>query len=356
MKNDTQNTKKLESISTYKKNIIGKIFFLIVLAIVLFFAVIISTSIGSSSLTFAESIKTLFGCGTKTTNIVVFNIRLPRIITAVAVGIAMAMSGAVMQSVLKNPLASSSTLGVSQGASFGASFAIVCMGSIVGSSFGITNPYLVALFAFLGGVISTLIIVAFSMLKKHEPTTMILAGVALSALFSGGATLIQYFAEESILATVVYWTFGDLGRTNWTQISIILAVSFVAFIFFMFNSVKYNAMLSGSDNAKALGVNTFALTIISLLISTFVSAVSVAFVGIINFVGLIAPHMVKGFVGNDYRFQIPASALMGAIILVLSDLFGRMVIAPIILPIGAITSFVGAPIFLYLVFRGKKKC
>ncbi|HQA50584.1 MAG TPA: iron ABC transporter permease, partial [Syntrophomonadaceae bacterium] len=164
----------------------------------------------------------------------------------------------------------------------------------------------------------------------------------------------QYFADETKISAVVFWTFGNLGAADWPELLLLTIVLFAALIYFLLNRWNFNAMESGADTAKSLGVNTRAVMLISMGISSLVSAVAVSFVGIISFVGLIAPHIMRRFVGNDYRFLIPCSAVAGALLLILADTFARLVIAPVILPIGAITSFLGAPMFLYLLYRGFK--
>ena len=346
---------------TYRQYILFKWSVLLILAAALLAAAVFAVHAGSSGISVWEVLKTLFGAGTKQTGSIVFGIRLPRVVTALIAGMALGMVGCVMQSILRNPLADASTLGVSQGAAFGATVAIICFGAgaqntaSAASAVNISNPYIVTLCAFIGGAVSTLIILGLSRFKKVSPQAMILAGVALSALFSGGTTLIQYFADDVQVAAVVFWTFGDLGRTNWTEILIIACVSAAACVYFMFNRWNYNAFESGGQTAKSLGVNVNAVTYAGMAICSLVASVVVAFVGIISFVGLLAPHIMRRFVGNDYRFLLPASALTGAVLLLAADTFGRLAVAPIILPIGAITSFLGAPMFLYLLFKGVGK-
>ena len=179
-----------------------------------------------------------------------------------------------------------------------------------------------------------------------------LAGVALSSLFSGGSTLLQYFADDTKLGAIVFWTFGNLGSTNWRELLILGLVLAAALCYFLFNRWNYNAMESGADTAKSLGVNTRAVMLISMGICSLLSAVAVSFVGIISFVGLVAPHIMRRFVGNDYRYLVPSSAVAGALLLILADTFGRSIMAPVVLPIGALTSFLGAPMFLFLLFKG----
>lgn len=350
----------------YKKYIGRKRIVFVILLVVLIAISLVSIMAGSSGISLTDVFKTIVGKGTDQTNAIVWNVRMPRIATAIVVGFALSLAGCVMQSVLRNPLASASTIGVSQGASFGATVAIICMGAgmqrastttaggtvSAGSTVCISNPYMVTICAFVGGMICILIILGLARLKTLSPSSMILAGVALGALFAGGTTLIQYFASDVALTSVVYWTFGDLGRASWPEILIILAIFLVALIFFMLNSWSYNALQCGEETAKSLGINVNSLMLISLVIATLLSSAAVSFVGIINFIGLIAPHIMRKFVGEDYRFLLPSSALAGACILLLSDLFSRMIAAPVILPIGAITSFLGAPLFICLIYKG----
>ena len=314
---------------------------------------------GSIAISLTELFAVFAGTGSSQANTVILNIRLPRVMAAVLVGAALAVSGAVMQCVLQNPLASASTLGVSQGAAFGAALGIVVFGGGVISSGSaavaveIDNPYIVTLCAFLFGSLSTVVVVLLSRFKRSlGPSGLVLAGVALSSLFTGGSTLLQYFADETQLGAVVFWTFGNLGSANWYELLILGVVFCGAMVYFMCNRWNYNAMRSGADTATSLGVNTRSVMLVSITICSITAAVSVSFVGIISFIGLIAPHMMRKFVGDDYRFLVPASAAAGALLLVLADTFGRLIIAPVILPVGAITSFLGAPVFLTLLIKG----
>lgn len=319
-------------------------------------------SAGSLHIPVSEIIRTILGGGEPQSQTVVMNIRLPRVTAAILVGAALAVSGAVMQCVLQNPLASASTLGVSQGAAFGAALGIIVFGGGVVNSdsaataVSINNPYIVTMCAFLCGSMSSFVVIILSQFKKElGPGGLILAGVALGSLFSGGSTLLQYFADETKISAVVFWTFGNLGAAGWTELFVLAAVLFAALVYFLLNRWNYNAMESGADTAKSLGVNTRAVMLLSMGICSLAAAVAVSFVGIISFVGLVAPHIMRRFVGNDYRYLIPCSAAAGALLLILADTFARLVIAPVILPIGAITSFLGAPMFLYLLFRGLNK-
>ena len=340
-----------------KKKFICWLMVLLTLIVALF-----AISAGSLHIPINDVIKTLLGSGSLQNSTVIREIRLPRVITAIVVGAVLASSGAVMQCVLQNPLASASTLGVSQGAAFGAAVGIIIFGGGIISSqtatsvITINNPYIITLSAFVFGSISTVIIIALSRLKRDLGSEgLILAGVALSALFAGASTLLQYFADDTQISAVVFWTFGNLGGTGFREILLITTVLLISLFYFSLNAWNYNALESGVDVAESLGVNTKAVTLVSMFMSAITVAVAVSFVGIISFVGLVAPHIMRRFVGNDYRYLIPASAATGALVLVLADTFSRLIISPVILPIGAITSFLGAPVFLFLIFHGGNK-
>ena len=349
--------KSLETLNNdYGRYIWRKWLVLLVLLAITAASGLFSLIAGSAGLSAKEVVLAIAHCGDLRTETIIWNVRMPKLATAAAVGAALALSGCIMQNVLRNPLASSSTLGVSQGASFGAAVAIVYFGAGIqvnaggtSSALTVTNPALVTLCAFAGGMATTVVILAISRLRGTTPATMVLVGVALSSMFTGGTALIQYFCDDVMVATVVYWTFGSLGRAGWRDIAIIAVLTFGAFGYFIYNRWNYNAMESGTSTAKSLGVH--ALILSSMALCALISSVAVAFVGCISFIGLIAPHIMRRFLGNDYRFLIPASALCGSALLILSDIVSRTLLSPTVLPIGALTSFLGAPLFLYLIIK-----
>lgn len=334
----------------YRKNRVKSIGFLIVLGAMLLVTVLLSLRAGSYETPIAELIKGLFGLSDdKKINLVVQNNRLPRILTAILAGGGLGLAGCILQAVLRNPLASSSTLGVSQGATFGAAFAIVALG--LGATDGIGIP----LCAFLGSIAVALVILGLSKFRQVSPEGIVLAGVAISSMFTGATTLIQYFADEVELSTLVFWTFGDLGSTGWEDLGGMAAMVALLCVYCFLHRWDYNALLSGEETAISLGVNVKRLTLMGLVLCCLCSSVVVSNVGLISFIGLVAPHIVRMVVGNNHVYLIPGSILGGATLLLLGDLFARTVISPVILPIGAITSFLGGPLFLYLLFKGGKK-
>lgn len=326
-----------------------------VLVIVLIVVAAFALACGASALDIPTSLAALFGYGTPSDVAAVQGIRLPRVVCAIISGAGLALAGAVLQSVLENPLASASTVGISQGAGFGATFAILIIIPVVTGSSATINMGMTALFAFAGAMISSLVVLAFSRMGLMRPESIILVGVALSALWAGGSTIIQYFAEDVELAKVMFWQFGDLGRATWSQMGFMFIVGCICAVYFFANRWNYNALQNGGHVAGGLGVSVDRVRVLGVLFASVMAAAMVSFVGLINFIGLIAPHIARRIVGNDYRYLLPASLVLGSVIMLASDLIARMIISPIILPIGAITSFLGAPLFLYLLYRGYRR-
>ena len=334
----------------YRKNQVKSVSFLIILTGILLLTVLLSLRAGSYETPVEELVKGIFGRSSdRKIDLVVRNNRLPRILTAVLAGGGLGLAGCILQAVLRNPLASSSTLGVSQGATFGAAFAIVILGLGANDRFGIP------LCAFLGSIAVALVILGLSKFRQVSPEGIVLAGVAISSMFTGATTLIQYFADEVQLSTLVFWTFGDLGSTGWEDLGGLAATVAVLCVYCFAHRWDYNALLSGEETAVSLGIDVKKLTLVGMILCCLTSSVVVSNVGLISFIGLVAPHIVRMVVGNNHVYLIPGSILGGATLLLLGDLFARTVISPVILPIGAITSFLGGPLFLYLLFKGGKK-
>ena len=307
-----------------------------------------------------QVLRTLLGLETGTSNVVIWNIRLPRIAAGIIAGAGLAIAGCVMQTNLRNPLASPSTLGISKAAAFGANLAIILFGagtlqSNTHDAVFIENPYIVTITAFIFSILAMMMILLLARLRGFTPESVVLAGVAFGSLFEAGSTLIQYFAEDVQIAAMVFWTFGDLGRISWEEVAILVIVVLMAYLFFQFHRWDYNALDSGEDVAKSLGVPVERIRLGAMLTASIICAVSVSFMGIIGYIGLIAPQMMRRILGMDHRFLIPASAVCGAALLLFSDTLARTMISPVVLPVGAITSFFGAPLFLFLLAKGYVK-
>jgi iron complex transport system permease protein len=218
----------------------------------------------------------------------------------------------------------------------------------------INNPYLTTVMAFIFCLLATAVILLISRIKGASPEVMVLAGVALSSLFTAGTMFLQYFSNDAQLAAVVFWTFGDVGRINWPELTLMAVIVAGATLFFIANRWNYNAIDAGDEAAKGLGVNVEWVRMAGMVVAALVSAVIVAFLGVIGFVGLVCPHMVRRIIGDDQRYLIPGSCVMGGILLA-SDTVARLILAPYVLPVAVLTAFLGAPIFLCLLLKGYRR-
>lgn len=354
-----KNEKTLSVSEQYNVAKAKKIAIILILLALVFLFFVVSVFVGSGTLSFKEVFLAIFNKGSETARLIVRRIRFPRVIAALIAGGGLAVSGLVMQTVLKNPLASPTTLGVSNAAVFGANFAIIVVGagafhSTHGSWLSISNPYLVSTFSFLSAIIAAGSILLLARLKNLNASAIVLAGVAVSAIFQAGTTLIQYFASDTQVASAVYWTFGDLGRASYKTDLIMFVVVAVSTLFFFLKRWDFSAMSGGIAYAKTLGVNTRFMTITSLLLASLITSVTVSFLGIIGFVGLTAPQFMKRIVGDDYRYLLPSSFLAGALLLLISDILGRLPIFGTSVPVGVVTSLIGGPVFLAILLRRKK--
>ncbi|MGN1075591.1 MAG: FecCD family ABC transporter permease, partial [Candidatus Enteromonas sp.] len=261
---------------------------------------------------------------------------------------------------LRNGLASPSTLGVSNAASFGANIAIFIAFGTGHSSrndflYVSQSPWVTSAFALVFSLLCLFLVMAFSAFAHFKPTSVLLIGVSFSSLFQALTTLLQYFADDVQLSSVTNWAFGDLERLDFAQNGIIGGIALACLIIAFFFSYPLNAMQGGEDLAKSLGVKTSIVRFILLFLSSLLTAVCVCFCGIIGFIGIMAPHILKRFVGNDMRLLLPASFLGGAGLLLICDILTRLIGRGTSLPVGAITALVGAPFFLFLLFSKKEK-
>jgi iron complex transport system permease protein len=335
------------------------------LLLLLIVLVVMAIIAGGYDMTPWEVVRTLVGLESGPRHIVVWNIRMPRIVAALITGCGLGLAGMASQSLLRNPLASPFTLGISQGAAFGAAFSIVVLGAgglqasalrtESAASVFIHSVYAVTSFAFIGALGATFIILGLARIRKLSPEAVILAGVALSSLFTSGTILIQYFGTDVEIATVVFWTFGDVARSGWKEIGLLAAITFGATIYFVFHRWNLNTIAAGDDSARALGVDVDRMRLMGMFVAALVAAMATAFHGVIAFLGLLAPHIGRRLVGSNYRILVPLSGLIGALLLLAADTVGRMVVGSGTLPVGVLTSFMGAPLFLYLLLKGLRR-
>ena len=331
---------------------------LIILTILLF---IISIFVGTSNMSFSDALNALFGNGQNNYIVIMQKIRLPRAIAALLVGAGLSIAGLIMQTCLGNDMASPSTLGVSNAATFGANLAIIgfaggflVTGNNLNNIMANSNVYSTSLVAFVFAFISVLITLGLCKLKSLSKETVILVGVAMGAIWTAFTSLLQFFATDVSLSAAVVWSFGDLSRATYKVDLIIAIILVLSYIFFSLFKNHYNAMLSGDDVAKSVGVRVEGLRFISLLITSIIVAICIANIGIIGFIGIICPHIAKRIFGYNHKYTIPASILLGSILLLLSDTLARVIGNGTRIPVGIITSIIGAPFFLYIIFRRKR--
>lgn len=285
-----------------------------------------------------ELIALFSGQGDNMARQIIFEVRLPRVLLAFSVGGGLSIAGAVYQAILMNPLAEPYILGISSGAAFGAVLSL-----LIGAGFIITQ-----LFSFAGGF--AVILLVFLLGKRFgelEPNTLLLSGVMVGAFFSASILMMVTFLNES-LRTAVYWLIGSLSFADPRAVYVVLPVSIVISFILSLNSQKYNVLALGTETAKNLGVNTEVLKNVTYVLSSMLVGTLVSVSGIVGFVGLLIPHVCRMLFGTDNRLVVPASFLIGAAYLIAADTIARTVIAPAEIPVGAVTAFLGAPIFIYL--------
>lgn len=331
-----------------------KVLAIIILIAVLIVASLYGMTIGSYTIRFADVysiiVDRLLDWGPTETldQRVVWDQRMPRLLTAIVAGAGLAAAGAAMQSMMKNPLADPYTTGISSGASFGAILAIT-----YGLSFGSTQNATVIM-AFIFSLIPAGVIVALSTVKKASASMMILTGISVMYIFNALTSYMMLVASNETMAAAYEWTIGTLSKSSWSSLPIMGVIVLIGSLALILLAGYLNAMNSGDNYAKTVGINVDRIRVVILVIISVVSASVVSFTGIIGFVGLVAPHVTRLILGSDNRYLIPASMLMGATMLVLCDIAAKA-FTTTALPIGIVTSLIGGPVFLFLIIRQKKE-
>jgi iron complex transport system permease protein len=280
----------------------------------------------------------------------VWNYRIPRVFSALVAGFGLAVGGVAMQSITGNPLADPFTTGMSSGAMFGVTVALA-------SGFTLTfepSEYSIMINAFVFGMVPAVVVVLVTRYKKQSPATIILAGVAISYFFNSLSTLLLARAEESTIKDAFLWQLGTLERVTWVELPLMAAVVAAGTLALSMFSRKLNLLALGNSNARTLGLDTETFRIIILLLLAVMTASIISFTGIIGFLGLVSPHIMRALLGSDNRFILPAAGLFGATLLLVADTLGRTVILPYIIPVGVVMAFMGAPLFLMLIIKFKK--
>ncbi|WP_223552815.1 FecCD family ABC transporter permease [Pseudomonas sp. BF-R-01] len=338
--------------ATYRQRVLRKRLILVALAVLLVFSVLLDLALGPASYSLREVLGALFSPDTASAQVrvVMWDIRLPVALMAVAVGAALSLAGAQMQTILNNPLASPFTLGLSAAASFGAA-----MGLAFGVAlFPLAAQYMVPLNAFIMAMLCALLIHFLSMRRGVTAETIVLLGIALVFTFNALLALVQFFATEQAVAAVVFWTMGSLTKATWPKLGVICAVILITLPIFAKRAWALTALRLGDDKAASFGINVRSLRFQTLIMVSLLASFPVAFVGTIGFIGLVGPHIARMLIGEDQRFFLPASLLTGALILSASSVVSKTLIPGAIFPIGVVTSLIGVPFFISLILGGKK--
>lgn len=342
-----------EKLSTqYQRFIWRRVVLLILLIVALFGAVIINVMVGPAGLSLPDLWSGLVNTGADAHYhaVIMWDIRLPYVVMAMLVGACLGLAGAEMQTVLNNPLASPSTLGVMYGATLGASLAIVYQ---LGQGY-LPENYVLPICAFLGAVLTILLIQFLSAKFGATIDTIILFGIALVFALQALISLLQFIANGDDLQRIVFWTMGSLARANWEKNAIVLVALLACLPFTIRHLWKMTALRAGEDYAKSYGLSVERLRLLVLCRVSLVTAVAVSFTGIIGFIGLVAPHISRLAFGEDHRFYIPGSVIAGAFILVSASIISKTLIPGILIPDGIVTALIGIPLFLTLLIRQKR--
>lgn len=280
---------------------------------------------------------------------IIWNVRLPRVLLGVLVGAGLSISGAAFQGLLKNPMADPYILGISSGAALGAAIAIIL--NLGFSFFGFDG---ISMLALAGALMAVTVVYNIGRIRNQVPvTTLLLAGVAVGQFLTAIMSLLMVIYNRD-MTKIIYWTLGSLSGKGWTPITTIAGPMIVAMTVLVFFARDINIMLTGEESAKSLGVNVERIKVYILLLGTFITSMAVSISGIIGFVGLIIPHIVRLVVGPDHRILLPASAILGSVFMILTDTIARTVISPMEIPVGIITAIFGGPFFIYLLRKKKR--
>lgn len=334
----------MNPISLEKRNKLRIIIFC-ALGIFLLLSFFISISCGAITITYTDIYTALTGGGTADTTRIVNVLRLPRTLVTALTGANLALAGCILQGVLRNPLADPGIIGVSAGAGLFAMFLMILAPEAMN---------LVPAAAFIGAVLSTGLVFFLAWEKGINPLRMILAGVAIAAFFGGGMTALSVFYSERIQGTVM-WMAGGFQGHSWSHVEMILPYSFIGILGTLLCARQLNALQLGEEVAKNLGIRVVRIRTLLIILSALLTASAVSVAGMLGFVGLIVPHIMRLIVGSDHEYLLPCSAISGAVIVTLADTAARTLFTPLEVPVGIFMSFLGAPFFLYLLKRRMRK-
>ncbi|MBA0035175.1 iron ABC transporter permease [Pantoea sp. BIGb0393] len=344
-----ENGLETDTMTRYRQVLRQRLLLIGVLVLAILASVILDFTLGPAGLSLDTLWQTLthpdaVDAGTR---VIVWDIRLPYALMAVVVGFSLGLAGAEMQTILNNPLASPFTLGVSSAAAFGAALAIILGIGIP----GVPDQWFISANAFVFALFAALMLDGVTRWTKVSTSGVVLFGIALVFTFNALVSMMQFIASEDTLQGLVFWTMGSLARASWEKLGVLTAAFAILIPFSMLSSWKLTALRLGEDRAVSFGIDVKRLRLATLLRISILSALAVAFVGPIGFIGLVAPHIARMMFGEDHRYYLPASALVGALVLSLASVASKNLIPGVIIPVGIVTSLVGVPFFLSIILR-----
>ncbi len=318
---------------------------LIILLVTLIFSLLYGIIAGAVSISIQDVIKGIFVTEDSMARRIVWDLRIPRVFIGFIVGMCLAMSGAILQGIMRNPLADPGIIGVSSGAGLVATVIMILFPTMI---------HLLPLGAFIGALLTTLIIYGLSWQKGASPVRIILVGVAINAVIGAVMSAIMLLYSDRVQA-ILPWLAGGIAGTGWLQFNMIVTYTIIAVVIALF-SIKHIRLLQlGDEVAKLLGHQVERSRFYLIILSSLLAGIAVSVSGLIGFVGLVVPHMIRLLIGNDFRYLLPLSALGGGVLVVIADTLARTLFDPIELPVGILLSFLGGPFFMFLINKRRNE-
>ncbi|WP_238386820.1 MULTISPECIES: FecCD family ABC transporter permease [unclassified Campylobacter] len=342
-----------KSLKAHRKRELKRFYIILGFLIIAFISMVFDIATGPAWLKPGEVVEAIFAQFTQeeidsTTMAIVWDLRLPIALMALVVGAALGVGGAEIQTLLNNPMASPYTLGLAAAAGFGASL-VIAFGTA-----DISLLWAVPVGAFIMTMLSACVLFGFASLRRFDSSTLVLVGIALLFLFQSMLSLVQFLSSPEISQLILFWLFGSLQKSNWTNLPVVAIISAFCISFLLLDSWKLTALRLGEQRAKAMGVNLNALRLRTLFFVSVMTATAISFVGVIGFIGLVAPHIARTLVGEDQRFFLPVSMFCGAAFLSIASVLSKVIIPGALFPVGIVTSFVGVPFFFWIILSKRK--
>ncbi|MFQ6341315.1 FecCD family ABC transporter permease [Campylobacter sp. VTCC 70190] len=341
-----------QSLKEHRKRELKRLYIILAFLVIAFVSLVFDIATGPSLLSPKEVVNALlsplFDLEVDKTHLaIIYDLRLPMALMALVVGAALGIGGAEIQTLLNNPMASPYTLGLAAASGFGASLVIAF------GSFGLPLMVAVPIGAFLMTMLAACVLFGFASLKNFGSAMLVLVGIALLFLFQSFLSLVQYLSAPEISQQILFWLFGSLLKSSWTNLPIVSLVTLICVLFLLKDSWALTALKLGESRARSMGINLSFLRFKTLVLVSIMTATAISFVGVIGFIGLVAPHIARMLVGEDQRFFLPSAMFVGAAFLSIASVLSKIIIPGALFPVGIITSLVGVPFFFWIIFSRK---